>query len=549
MEKKYKIYDYELAKNKLSFNDFVASYLGVKKREKELENTSLKVVLEHSEKFKEIITNAKEQKLKIAVIGDYDVDGITSTAIMTKLFDYLGIKCIPYIPNRFKDGYGLNTRIVKDAIKNECDVLVTVDNGIKAFEAIKIAKDAGKTVIVTDHHIASDELPCADLIINPHLGEQKNLKCNDICGALVAFFLARYVIGETEKNLVKEMLELAAIGTIADVMPLIYENRYAVKILINMMNLNNDPNFGISKLIKKRSIGRYSFSTESVSFDIGPCLNATGRIDSAMWGYKLLTSKKEAEVDFLVEKIDQLNNQRKQLTEEYTKQARQQIESHKKVNCLYLEKCPEGIIGIIAGKISELTDRPTFIFSDAEDKLKGSGRCPEWFNLFVKSDMVLKKMESDKVIGYGGHERAMGISLKNLAALKEFEIRLNKEVEKMVKPIVWESALRLPTNLGGLQGVKTIVDQFAPFGESFREPLFCIRTQIKTYNPMGNQHYRFIGIVEDKEVCFYHFFEQGNDNMVGKTFDVIFQIHYTISEKTLIKTYEPYVKSIKEIKS
>lgn len=548
----YKIFNFEKIKEKhnISFSDFVKLFLGIGKREEiNTDNCNLKVKLDGTDSFIDRINYHVFQNNKIAIIGDYDVDGVCASAIMKKSLDLLtdSTNILTFIPNRFRDGYGLNINLVDEAIKFGCKLIITVDNGIKANEAISYAKSKNLEVIVTDHHTPDlENLPISDMIINPHIGNE-TLKTKEICGATTAFLLCRHLLSHNKKlneNILRELAELAAIATICDVMPLVYENRLLVKYLLNMMHRNEDENRGISMLMQVLSVGRFAFDTESVSFGLGPCLNAPGRLDTAYTSYQLLIEKDREEIERLAELVEQFNNDRKRLTVDLKKESYKQLDDSS-VNVIYLPNVTEGIVGIIAGKICESTNKPTFVFTNNHKGfLKGSGRTPKWCNLIETATAALKTMSENDVVGYGGHSGAMGLSLKDENALLTFKAKLDMKVRLMNKTDDAINVIRFPSNLS-LKEIKDEIDKYAPYGEGFEEPIFVYKTPINSIYPMGEEHTRFNGFLNGDLTTYYFFFNVLEPEIYeGKIANVYFRIHKDVAEKAGTTTYSCYVQDV-----
>lgn len=557
-----KIYDFNLAKNKyptMTFEAFLKLFLDFENRDElDFKKVSVNVPLDFQSKFNDLVKNHVLAGHKIAIIGDYDVDGVCASAIMQKALQKVtspeNVKV--FIPNRFKDGYGLNVRLVDEAINLGCKLIITVDNGIKANSAIEDAISKGLDVIVTDHHIPDmNNLPKATVIINPHIGNN-HLHTHDICGAMVAFLLTRQMLGANgvfpecgeevyNFRFLNELSELAAIATICDVMPLIYENRKIVAYLLNMMHRNEDANLGISKLMSILKTGRYEFNVESVSYGLGPCLNASGRLDSAYTSLSLLTENNIDELERLANELDKLNNDRKELTLTLKKEAMKQLDQTG-VNVICLENASEGIIGIIAGKVCEDTGNPTFVFTKTEEGFfKGSGRSPKWCNLIEVASDVLKTMNSG-VLGYGGHAGAMGLSLQDNSAVDLFKAGLVKRIATINKETEVQRAIRFPKEMS-LEEVKTILDKFEPYGEGFEEPLFVCRTPINNISGMGESHCRFLGFLNGERTNFYYFFNYLDEYYEGKMVNCYFNIHKDVAETVGTHQYSCYVKFIEEV--
>ena len=367
------------------------------------------------EKIQEIIS----KKEKVSVIADYDVDGVMSAAIWKEFLDYHEIPSEILIPNRFKDGYGFGESMLQKVIESGCKWIITCDNGIKSNETIEKANSLGMTVIVTDHHQPGEVLPNAEVIANPHCGEQ-TLKTNEICGAMVSWVLVKDYI--ENPVLVKSLLELAAVATLADVMPLIKENRTLIKWFITRVKRGENTHLGLDQLIRTSGIGRKAFNEETIAFTIAPLINAAGRLKDAGIAYEALIGKNKEQNHKQIQTLLELNDKRKQYSNYSVQLAMEQIKDPRDCYCVFLEGCPEGIIGIVAGKLTEKTGKPCFVFSKMHnsDKVKGSGRSPINYNLIEGANEVFGK-PPELTSGFGGHAGAMGLSLNSVECIKEFE--------------------------------------------------------------------------------------------------------------------------------
>lgn len=363
----------------------------------------------------------------IRIFGDMDVDGITSTTILMKTIQRLGGKVSYDIPHRVKDGYGANVRMVEEAYKNGVDTIVTVDNGIAAFEAVNRAKSLGMTILVTDHHeVPFDEakdgsrvykVPDADAVVDPKQ-EDCSYPFPGICGAMVAYKIAEVLLGYGfNDERMNDLTELAALGTVCDVMTLEDENRTLVKKGLELMK--KSAYLGIRKLLEINNIDAEKLSTYHLGFIIGPSLNSTGRLDTAKRGVALLLENDENLALQMAEETKHLNEERKSMTTKAVEDADEYLEDviDDKVYLIYLPSCHESIAGIVAGKVKEKYGHPTIVLTDAEDGgLKGSGRSIEGYNIFEE----LTKQKH--LLGhFGGHPMAAGVSLstKNLEPLRK----------------------------------------------------------------------------------------------------------------------------------
>lgn len=429
-------------------------------------------LLKDMEKAVSILKIKISEKKRIRIIGDYDADGTTSTAILYKGLSSLGANVDYQIPHRVEDGYGLNLNIIKKAITDKIDTILTCDNGIAAKEQISYAKEHGLTVIVTDHHevpfIEMDGkkeyiLPDADAIVNPKQ-EDCTYPFKGICGAMVALKLIQEMFGHLPD---KEYLALAAIGTVCDVMELRDENRYLVKESLNYLQYNR----GINRLIKENGLEDKPISAYHVGFIIGPCINASGRLDSATKAVQLMCSDAEDEISKLAAELIADNEERKALTVKGVEDAVKIIEEKKynddKVILLDIN-CHESIAGIIAGKIREKYNRPTIVVTPTENEYKGSARSIDNYDIFkelTKCKGLLTK--------FGGHPMAAGLSLakENIDTLRKM---LNDNCTLKENDFIEKKVIDVPMPLGYV--TKDFVNQLnilEPFGVGNEKPIFA----------------------------------------------------------------------------
>lgn len=429
-------------------------------------------LLKDMEKAVSILKNKIANKKSIRIIGDYDADGTTATAILYKGLLSLGAKVDFQIPHRVEDGYGLNMNIIKKAVEDKIDTILTCDNGIAAKEQIAYAKEKGLTVIVTDHHevpfVEMDGkkefiLPDADAIVNPKQ-EDCTYPFKGICGAMVALKLIQELLGHMPD---KEYLALAAIGTVCDVMELKNENRYLVKESLNYLQYNK----GINRLIKENGLEDKPISAYHVGFIIGPCINASGRLDSATKAVQLMCSDNEDEIATLAKELITDNEDRKALTVKGVEDAVEIIEekgyNDDKVILLTIN-CHESIAGIIAGKIREKYNRPTIILTPTENEYKGSARSIDNYDIFkelTKCKGLLTK--------FGGHPMAAGLSLKadNVDTLRRM---LNNNCTLTDDDFVEKKVIDVVMPLGYV--TKDFVNQLnilEPFGNGNEKPVFA----------------------------------------------------------------------------
>ena len=430
----------------------------------------------------DIIKRKIQENKKIRIIGDYDVDGIISVFILYTALKKCGANVDYEIPDRIKDGYGINENIVKVAYDEGVDTIITCDNGISAIDQIQYAKDLGLTVIVTDHHdvpfIEEDGVRTflssqADAIINP-----KQIECEykfkSICGAGVAFKLMEALYEEIgmDKEECYKLIEFVAIATVCDVVDLIDENRIFVKNGLEM--LNNSKNIGINALKKACGLEDKEITAYHLGFVIGPCLNASGRLDSAKKGLELLLMEDDEEAKNLAQEIVDLNDARKNMTKEGVDRAINIIDStdinNDKILVVYIPDIHESLAGIVAGRVKEKYNKPTIILIKSEEGVKGSARSIEEYNMF--EGLLACKELLDK---FGGHPMAAGLSLQE-DKVDELRIALNNKCEltdeDLTRKIMIDSSLPLEyLNLHLIEELNVL----EPFGKGNSKPVFGVR--------------------------------------------------------------------------
>lgn len=415
------------------------------------------------------------QKNHIRIVGDYDIDGVCSTYILLTALRRLGAEADYEIPDRIKDGYGINESIIDQAYADGIDVILTCDNGISAYHQIEKAKQYGMTVIVTDHHEVpldgeKEKIPPADAVVNP-----KQSACSypfsEICGAVVAYKLveALYKACGVPRAEWQELLEFAAIATVGDVMKLQDENRILVK--HGLAQMAETKNIGLRKLAEKNNLDLAQITAYHIGFVIGPCLNAGGRLQTAKLALELLLSKKEEEADRLAVQLKELNDVRKDMTEQGTQEAKLLVDSYYQedsVLVVYLPECHESLAGIIAGRLRESYQKPAIVLTKGEEAVKGSGRSIESYHMFQKLSEV-----KDLMLKFGGHPMAAGLSLEE-RNVEEFRRRLNENsglTEEDFKAKIW---IDVPMPIGYVS--ERLIREFKvlePFGQSNEKPLFA----------------------------------------------------------------------------
>lgn len=416
----------------------------------------------------------------ILIVGDYDIDGVCSTYIYYSALKKLGA-CVDYvIPDRIKDGYGINKSIINEAADRGIDTVLTCDNGISAFEALSYGKSLGLNIIVTDHHEVfkdengQDRLPEADIVIDP-----KKSTCTypykEICGAMVAYKLVKalYLLyGIEESEVFTEFEDFVSIATVGDVMPLRDENRIILK--QSLKRLKNTKNIGLLKLIEVCSLNSKQITSFDIGFIIGPCINAGGRLESAETALRLFISDKEDEAVNLALHLKELNDERKALTLKNFNIAVEQVEKlylNDKILVVYLKDCHESLAGIIAGRLRERYYKPVFVLTDTQEgTLKGSGRSIENYDMFkglCSADIYLLK--------YGGHKMAAGLSLER-EKLEQFRKYLNENCtlsEDDLKEKIWID-IALPFSYITIDFLKEL-ELLEPFGAGNAKPAFAGR--------------------------------------------------------------------------
>lgn len=432
------------------------------------------------ENFKDIqiaskrIKKAILDKETITIVGDYDVDGVVSTSIMLDFFKIINVKVNHIIPNRFEHGYGLSTKIV-DLIDQ--GLVITVDNGISAYEASLKLKEKNIDLIITDHHTVGDKIPLALAIINPKQKEC-NFEFKDICGAQVAWYLCAAIKKEMNLNVnMAEFLDLLCVAIIADIMPMTTLNYTIVK--QGLKKIKSSPREAFKKL--NEIMAKDSLVSDDIGFFIAPKLNSAGRMDDASIALDFLLSENSHNANETLALLDELNNYRKTLQEEISKKADSKTNKEDNAVVVWGENWHEGVIGIVASKLSNSYKKPAFIFSIHNGIAKGSARANANINLY---DLITKA--SHLLIGYGGHKNAAGLSLKE-ENLEEFKTIINKELENFKNDLHIE-----PITLGELDveavdlEFLSILEQFEPYGLENHRPIFKIsNTSLVKYDLIG----------------------------------------------------------------
>ena len=432
------------------------------------------------ERAVQILQKKITQKKKIRIIGDYDIDGVTATCILLKGLKRLNANVDTYIPDRVKDGYGMHEQLIDKALEDGIDTILTCDNGIAAAAEIEYAKKEGLTVIVTDHHdipFRDTEdgriwiIPKADAVVNPKQNDCLYPNKN-ICGAVVAWKLiwALYERLGIDSDEIWDFLELAAIATVGDVMDLQGENRIIVK--EGLKKLSSTSFEGLKALICVNNLEGAEITAYHVGFVIGPCINASGRLDTAARSLELLLADNMADARKLADDLYDLNQRRKAMTEQGKEQAIQSIEENNlgkdRVLVVYLPDCHESLAGIIAGRIREAYNKPVFVLTKGADGVKGSGRSIEAYSMYEE----LVKC-SDLLTQFGGHPMAAGLSMEE-KNVELFRRRLNDNCTLTEQDLIPKIMIDVPMPISYLS--KKLTEQLKvlePFGKGNSKPLFA----------------------------------------------------------------------------
>lgn len=430
----------------------------------------------------ELLDQKINEKAKIRIIGDYDIDGVMSSYILYRALTRCGAQVDVAIPNRITDGYGLNRNLITEALECGVDTILTCDNGITAIEEIAYAKEAGMTVLVTDHH----EIPFkdvdgeriymrseADAIVNPH---QKTcaFPYKDLCGAGVAWavIVALYEKNNIEQKEAEELLEFVAFATVGDIMSLTGLNRILVR--EGLKRIHHTTNIGMRALISRCGLLPEQIDTYHFGFVLGPCINAAGRLDTARRALRLYISESPEEAAEVADELVILNEERKEMTRQGVEEAKQLVEEggyeNDPVLILYLPNVHESIAGIIAGRIREYYYRPTFILTKGEDGVKGSGRSTEKYSMYEQMCKC-----SDLLTKFGGHPMAAGLSLPE-ENVEAFRKQMNENCPFRAEEMVQTIHIDVPMPVDYV--TNALVEEFsilAPFGKDNPKPVFADR--------------------------------------------------------------------------
>lgn len=460
------------------------------------------------EKGVSIIQDAIAAGKHIRIIGDYDVDGVTSTYILYKGLIGLHAKCDKFIPHRIKDGYGLHENAIRRAREDGVEVILTCDNGIAAADAVSLAKEFGMTVVVTDHHevpfVQEPDgrryiLPAADAVIDPKRPEDHVFK--EICGAVVAWkFMGRLYkrFGMEDEFRNSDFLEMASLGTVCDVMDLQKDNRAIVKAGMKKMQITN--NVGMQALMEVLGLKDKILKSYDYGFKIGPCINAEGRLDTANEAFNLLMETDHKKALDKAEEMRKLNVERQDLTKSGMEDAFRIVDTemkNDKVLVVYIPGIHESIAGIIAGKVRERYNKPAIVLTNGDgDFLKGSGRSIEAYSMFEKLSEV-----RDLMLGFGGHPLAAGLSLKK-ENLEEFRKQLNVRCGLTEADFVAKVMIDVVMPVDYLtEGFIRQLDILEPFGKGNEKPVFAQQNVSASQAQIIGKNKNVLKIAFNSAVC------------------------------------------------
>jgi single-stranded-DNA-specific exonuclease len=491
-------------------------------------------LLKDVDKAVERLVRAQQTQEQVAVFTDYDADGVNSAAVLATGLRMIGIDPRVRLPNRFVDGYGLTSAIVAELAAAGAQVIITADCGSTAHAAADLARELGVDLIITDHHQCPTELPNAFALLNPWRPDC-GYPCDYLCGAGVAFKLVQALAdallprGRAE---MEPLLDLVAVATVADIMPLLGENRRLVLAGLNIMNAFPRP--GVRALIETSGLKPGDVDAAALGFRVAPRVNAAGRLDDPTIAYRLLMSDSYEEAFALAAQITQLNEERQALTRVYEVQAhqlvQQQFESGEYALVCGGEDWPGGIVGLVAGKLAQAYNRPTLVYRTFEGMASGSGRSIPGFNLLAALQTC-----DDVFERYGGHQAAAGFSLP-AERVDELTERFQNAVREMLpperlEPVLWIDGYLKPETI--CYDFARSLERLAPFGAGFQYPTFAARdmrlTESRQLGAEG-QHWRARFRAFESlpvEAIFFDHGQLANEFRVGDLLDAAFRLKRT----------------------
>ncbi|MCD6442189.1 single-stranded-DNA-specific exonuclease RecJ [bacterium] len=483
-------------------------------------------LLKDMEKAVRRIYQAIKNNEKVVIYGDYDTDGVTSSTILFEVFKKIGVKNLQvYIPDRQKDGYGLNKKAIKDFIKQKINLIVTCDCGVSNIEEINLANKSNIDVIVTDHHREPSKLPDCLAIINPQLSREK-YPFKFLAGAGVAFKLIQGLLKDKDCPLSdreateKWLLDLVALGTIADFVPLLGENRVLSK--YGLVVLNKTRNLGLKSLIKYSSLEMGSLNAGHVGFQLSPRINAAGRINHATDALGLFLSVSQDEADEHAQHLNLLNNQRQKITEKVFKSIK--VNEKDKIIVALKEDWPGGVLGLVANKLVDAFSRPALVLRKEGKNLTGSGRSTEGFDLFS----FLKK-ENKYFKAFGGHRGAVGFTLKGISCFDDFKQEILERAEQILDSdmIAPKLSIDAEINLDDINwNLYEELIKFEPFGCENPQPNFLLKNiLLEKIQSVGknNQHYRLF-IEGGRKMIYFNSMSTMANFKPGQKIDIVFKL-------------------------
>ncbi len=455
-----------------------------------------------------LIIIAIQNKQSILIVGDFDADGATSTAVCVRALKMLGHKHVSYlVPNRFDYGYGLSPEIVAVACENKPDLLITVDNGISSIEGVRAARDAGINVLVTDHHLAGSELPDAHVIVNPNQ-PGCNFPSKNLAGVGVIFYIMLALRAElrdtgyfsqaiAEPNM-GQLLDLVALGTVADVVPLDVNNRILVSQGLKRMQAGRAC-AGIQEILKTAGRDISKIVSSDLGFAIGPRLNAAGRLQDMSLGIECLITDDVNTASGIAQQLDQLNKSRREIEQEMQQQAMKSLKylqasiSQTELPygiCLYNGDWHQGVVGILASRIKEKFNRPVIVFAkDNESLIKGSARSIKGLHIRDVLELI-SSQNPGMIIKFGGHAMAAGLSI-NKADFKQFEKLFNQQVRKKLNNDALQGVIESDGELGADDfnlSLAEAIRNSGPWGQGFVEPVFDGEFEVIDWRVVGEKH-------------------------------------------------------------
>ncbi|MBD3300222.1 MAG: single-stranded-DNA-specific exonuclease RecJ [Candidatus Moranbacteria bacterium] len=483
-----------------------------------------------------ILRSVKKNE-KIAIYGDYDADGVTAATVLNQFFRELKVKPVIYIPDRIKEGYGLNETAVDYLKDKKIDLVITVDNGVRNVLEVESFREAGMEVIVTDHHALPDKLPKALAIVNPHLDEKK-YPCPYLSGVGVAFKLVQALIQKIgadkfSTGFEKWLLDLVAIGTIADLVPLLRENRILAK--YGLIVLAKTKRKGLQEIMVRAGIDldREYLRSDQVGFGIAPRINAAGRMDHANIAFVLLNEEKKARAEELVDELEAHNKRRQDLTVKIFKEVEKKDFSREKIIIDGDRKWPLGLVGLVSGRLSDKYSKPVLIYMQEKDRIRGSARSIPGFDMVEVLDEV-----SDLLFEYGGHKQAAGFTVLN-ENVNEFKRRIRKIAQRKIKKEDMVSKLLIDYNLEFDEIDDNLMDEIKalePFGLGNEEPVFEVkRARVMNLRMVGSaqKHLKLTvckNCKKNNQVKYFqcigfNFIDQARDLNKGDLVDLAFNLY------------------------